>query len=70
MSVEQAIKAYKKEYDRPVIGYWVDGKNIILNVKPRIPDEPAQWIVEPDGKVYNTNPLRNEVIVNTPMQKL
>lgn len=70
MTVEKAIELYKKEYDRPVIGYWKEGKNIILNVKPRIQDEPGQWMVTDSGQVYNTNPLRSPVIMQQKMIKL
>jgi len=68
-SVNRAVDLYHRDYDRPVIGFWVDGEDIILNVIPEIPDEPAQWLVKPSGEVYNTNPLRNSVITRKPMMK-
>lgn len=70
MDLKRAIELYKKDYDRPVVGYWQDGSDIILNVKPRIPDEPAQWLVNDKGQVYNTNPLRNPIIASNPMKKI
>ena len=51
----------------------IDGENVILNTSPSLGlgySEVCQYIVFADGKIQPTNPVRSEVILNMPMQKI
>ena len=74
MTSKQAIDIFKEKYlQRNPIGYWIDGENVILNTSPSLGlgySEVCQYIVFADGKIQPTNPVRSEVILNMPMQKI
>lgn len=72
MTSKQAIDTFKKKYpDKKPIGYWIDGENVILNIAPSLGrgcSEVCQYIVFENGEIQATNPMRSEVIINTPMK--
>lgn len=74
MTSKQAIDIFKEKYlQRNPIGYWIDGENVILNTSPSLGlgySEVCQYIVFADGNIQSTNPVRSEVILNMPMQKI
>lgn len=74
MTSKQAIEAFKKKYpNKKPIGYWIDGSNVILNIAPsrgRGYSEVCQYIVFENGEIQATNPMLNEVIINTPMKRI
>ena len=84
MTSKQAIDIFKEKYPhKKPIGYWIDGENVILNTSPSLGlgystspslglgySEVCQYIVFADGKIQPTNPVRSEVILNTPMKRI
>lgn len=74
MTLQNAIKIFNKKCpDLEPVGYWNDSPNIILATRPtRGADisEVCQYIVFQDGRVQGTNPLRSDVILETPMKKI
>ncbi len=72
MTLQQALKAFEKAVDKRPIGYWFDGSNYVFNTDPVDKDlsAPCQYVVEENGMVYATNPMRHPFIIETPMEKL
>ena len=74
MTVEEAKRFFKEVYpDKEPIGYWEDGNQIVLNVKPQLGHgftEVCQYVVKPDGTVYGTNPIASPVIGTQKMKNL
>ena len=71
--LERAKEIFSKKSDRKIIGYWIDGDIVIFNTVATNGDNmpvPGQYVVTSKGEVYGTNPLRNPIIVNSPMKKL
>lgn len=74
MTSMQAIEIFKKNYpNKKPIGYWIDRTNVILNIAPSVGrgySEVCQYIVFENGEIQATNPMRSEVIINTPMERI
>lgn len=75
MTVEHAIYIFNKKYpDKKLIGYWKDGGNYILNTEdkygPGYSGEICQFLVSGNGDIQPTNPMRSEVIIDSPMIKI
>lgn len=74
MTIEEAIQFFKKAYpDKEPIGYWEDGNQIVLNVRPQLGHgftEVCQYVVKSDGTVCGTNPIASPVIGMQKMKKL
>ena len=68
MTSKQAIDIFKEKYPhKKPIGYWIDGTSPSLGLGY---SEVCQYIVFADGKIQPTNPVRSEVILNTPMKRI
>ena len=74
MTSRQAIEVFKKKYpNKKPIGYWINGENVILNIAPSLGrgySEVCQYIVFENGEIQASNPMQNEVIINTPMKRI
>ena len=74
MNIQQAINIFKNKYpDKKITGYWQDGDNIILNIKPQYGPlflEPGQFIIQSSGAIIPTNPVDSDVVANESMIKL
>lgn len=69
MTLVEAINILANKYPgRVVTGYWVKGKDYILNTKPlhalKGMTEPGQFVVTEEGKVYGTNPVRSNLDIS------
>lgn len=75
MTIEQAIHIFSKKYpSKKLNGYWEDGNNYILNTEseygPGYSGEICQFLVSGNGDIQPTNPMRSEVIIDSPMIKI
>ena len=64
MTSKQAIDIFKEKYPhKKPIGYTSPSLGLGYS-------EVCQYIVFADGKIQPTNPVRSEVILNTPMKRI
>lgn len=75
MTVDQAIHIFSTKYPtKKLNGYWKDGNNYILNVETEYGSEYSgeicQFLVLSNGDIQPTNPMRSEVIIDSPMTKI
>lgn len=69
MTLLEAINILANKYPgRVVTGYWVNGKDYILNTKLLRALQgvaaPGQFVVTEDGNVYGTNPVRSNLDIS------
>lgn len=69
MTLLEATNILAKKYPgRVVTGYWVNGKDYILNTKLLSALQgvtaPGQFVVTEDGNVYGTNPVRSNLDIS------